>query len=324
MSVYNFNHPRYKNINNYGEPDLIKLIKWNLTRIKPHWPELPSVKPNNIPQFPKYAGADEMIVTYINHSTSLVQFGEENILIDPIWSDYAGPFGKMGVKRSHYPGIKIEDLPNIDVILISHSHYDHLDLPTISELAKKHQPIILVGKGVARYIDYCKKKGRCYELDWWETARLAESSLEFHFVPSYHWSSRFFLDKNTSLWGGFVISSKDDSIYFPGDTGFGDGEIFRMIKEQFSNIRLALLPVGAYRPEWFFSSMHISPKEAVEIFKIIGAKYAVPIHFETFQLSDEEFIDPMLELQHNLTKEKIDHNRFQQLPPGSTFYVPKE
>ncbi len=320
----NFSHIRYKNIGDFGEPDLAKLIKWKFLGNKPHWPELPNKKTSEEVKIEASLQEKEIIVTYINHATTLIQMEEKNILTDPIWSEYAGPYGKFGVKRSIYPGVEMEQLPKIDFILISHSHYDHLDLPSIERLVEKHQPKIITGLGVTKYIDYCRVRNRCYELDWWDKAKFIDSKLEFNFVPAYHWSSRFFFDKNISLWGGFVIASGKDNVYFSGDTGFGNGDIFKMIRQTYGEIKLALLPIGAYKPGWFFSSMHISPVEAVKIFQIIGASHAVPLHFDTFQLSDEGYNEPIDELNMELDLKKIEKQRFQQLKPGEMMRITRE
>lgn len=322
---YNLSNTRYKNIGDFGEPDFSKLIKWKILGNKGHWPELPKSNITEETKIPHLAQKNEIMVTYINHSTSLIQIDGKNILTDPIWSEYAGPYGKFGVKRSIYPGVEIERLPKIDVILISHSHYDHLDLPTIEELVKKHQPIIVTGLGVTRYINYCREsKNRCHELEWWGSFKLEDVNLEFDFVPAYHWSSRFFFDKNVTLWGGFIIKSEKSKIYFPGDTGFGNGDIFRMINQRYGKIKLALLPIGSYKPGWFFSSMHISPVEAVKIFQIIEADHAIPLHFDTFQLSDEGYDEPIKELNKELEHQEIEKHRFQQLKPGEMIKVTNE
>ncbi len=325
LSIFYFQHDHYKNIGDFGEPNFFKLIEWKFTRKKTAWPELPKNKPAlETPNFPSSASKDDIVITYINHSSLLIQLNGENILTDPIWSDYAGPFGKFGVKRSIYPGMAIDDLPKIDFILISHSHYDHLDIPTIEKLVDKHNPIIITGLGVTRYIDYCQqRKGNCYELQWWETVNVYDSVVTFHFVPAYHWSSRYLIDKDTSLWGGFVISNAKNNLYFAGDTGFGDGRIFKQIKEKFGNFKLALLPIGSYKPEWFFNSMHTTPEQSVQIAKILDSDYVIPIHFDTFQLSDEAYTDPLADLKRALNAEGVPEEKFNILSPGWVWYLPK-
>ncbi len=326
ITIFNFTHKKYENIGNVGDPSLFGLIKWKLTRTKPIWPELPANKPitPNI-NIPKKSLNDEIILSYVNHSTMLIQIGGENILTDPIWSSYAGPFGEFGVKRSIYPGIDMDSLPDIDFILISHSHYDHLDIPTIDALAKKHEPRIITGLGVSRYIDYCQEKaGRCYELEWWENVKIVDSEVTFHFVPAYHWSSRYFFDKDTSLWGGFIISREKDNIYFSGDTGFSDGEIFKKIKEKYGEIKLSLLPIGAYKPSWFFSNMHISPLEAVKISKILDSSYTVPIHYDTFELTDDNYDDPLTDLKKAMIDEQVPEEKIKIMSAGSLWKIPAQ
>ena len=316
---------KYHNIGEVGDSNFIKFVKWQFTREKPQWPELPVDRPSfSNPNIPNKVYEDDLSVTYINHATTLIQIGGKNILTDPIWSDYAGPFGKFGVKRSIYPGIDIKNLPKIDFILISHSHYDHLDLPTIEELVKRNNPVILTGLGVSKYIDYCKAGAdRCHEMDWWKALKVKDVDINISFVPAYHWSSRYFVDKDTTLWGGFVISKGDDNIYFSGDTGFADGEIFRMIKKKFGHFRLALLPIGAYKPSWFFSSMHISPLEAVKIFKILESDYAIPIHYDTFELTDDKYDDPLNDLKAALKEQNVSENQFNIVPAGGIIQIPK-
>jgi L-ascorbate metabolism protein UlaG (beta-lactamase superfamily) len=320
-----FGNKRYHNIDDIGEPNFIEFMRWKLARNKPVWPKLAEVNPNiNKANLAKTISGDDIQVTYINHSSFLIQVGGKNIITDPIWSSHAGPFGKLGVKRSVYPGLNIEDLPPIDFILISHSHYDHLDLPTIENITKNHNPQIITGMGVTHYIDYCKKSPeRCFEMQWWENTKTINSEVIFNFVPAHHWSSRYLLDKNITLWGGFVIQHKNKNIYFAGDTGFSDGKLFQTIKDKYGEFRLSLLPIGAYKPSWFFSPMHISPAEAVKIFKILNSTYAVPMHFEVFELADDGYKDPIIDLKKALQTEGIQEYKFNIMQPGNTWLLPK-
>jgi L-ascorbate metabolism protein UlaG (beta-lactamase superfamily) len=323
LSAYIFTQKRYQNISEGGTPNMSDLIKWKLTREKAQWPSLPKVNNVTPVKLQNRINGDEAVVTYINHASFLIQMNGLNILTDPIWSEYAGPFGKFGVKRTIYPGLNIEQLPKIDFILISHSHYDHLDLPSIEALTKNNDNVkILMGLGVSKYIDYCKTTNNCKELDWWDHIENKSSDIEFHFVPAYHWSSRALFDYNTSLWGGFIIQNNKNSIYFAGDTGFGDGKVFTQIKNKFSNITLSLLPIGAYKPNWFFKNMHTSPEDSVKIFKILGSEYAIPMHYDTFQLSDEEYKDPLIDLEQATIKQQIENDKFHILSPGQSWQFP--
>ena len=324
LNIYAFTHKRYENMSEGGDPGTFAFIKWKLTREKPEWPKLPESPPSTPkPAISEEVSGNNIDVTYINHSTFLIQMGRLNILTDPVWSEYAGPFGKYGVKRSIYPGLDIDQLPQIDFILISHSHYDHLDIPSIKELTKYHKPTILTGLGVTKYIDYCQEsKKHCYELDWWGNVRIGESDIIINFVPAHHWSSRYFFDKDTSLWGGFVIQDGKDKVYFAGDTGFGDGQIFKDLKENFGEFRLSLLPIGAYKPNWFFNNMHTSPEQAVEIFTMLNSRNMIPIHFDTFQLSDETYQDPLIDLKKAINKYNIDPEQVHIMKAGDKWKVP--
>lgn len=319
ITFITFGHEHYKNPYKYGDPDFFDFIKWKTTRIRPAWPELPIEKPTAASTtFISQARNLDITATYINHATVLLQIGGKNILTDPIWSSHAGPFGKIGVPRSIYPGIDIDKLPPIDVILISHSHYDHLDLPSLKILTNIHKPKLIMGLGVARYIEYCQENTtNCTELNWWDNKEL--DGVKYNFVPAYHWSSRYILDKNTSLWGGFIITHSEKNVYFPGDTAFGDGEIFKEMRRRYGKINLSLLPIGAYKPSWFFSQMHLSPESAVRIFKILDGDYAVPMHFDTFELTDEEYPEPLHDLKTALKNENISEDKFIILPPGGSY-----
>lgn len=325
LNVYTFTHKRYENISEGGSPNIFALIKWNLTREKSQWPDLPKSFIGHNHQLPDKVNIGEILITYINHSTFLIQIDGLNILTDPVWSEYAGPYGKFGVRRSIYPGLSMEKLPRIDFILISHSHYDHLDLPSIEALTKANNSRIIAGLGVVEAIDYCKvNNDHCIALNWWDEVKVSDTKISFSFVPAHHWSGRFLFDKNTSLWGGFVIQSDKDNIYFAGDTGFGDGKIFQMIKEKFSNFTVSLLPIGAYKPEWFFRNMHTSPEDAVKILNILGSKYAIPIHYDTFQLTDEAYQDPLKDLEAAMQKYKVVKDSFPIMKPGQSIKFSKD
>ena len=314
---------RFNNLYDSSGPGFVDFLKWKFSkdRIKPVWPTLSKEKSMTEVKLAERVYGDDIVVTYINHSTLLLQLGGQNILTDPVWSEYAGLFGKIGVRRSIHPGVELDQLPPIDVLLISHSHYDHLDLPTVEFLANRHQPTIVMGLGVGRYIQYCKTNpDKCLELNWWQ--HWSCDKLEYHFVPAHHWSSRYMFDKNITLWGGFVIAKGKDKVYFAGDTGFGGGHIFHDIKNKYHSFRVSLLPIGAYKPDWFFSYMHTSPHEAVKIFKIIASDYAIPIHFDTFKLTDEEYADPLNDLQVALETEKVNQGKFMIMKPGQSWLVP--
>lgn len=232
-------------------------------------------------------------ITFINHSTVLIQYAGMNLLTDPIWSDRASPFSWLGPRRFSPPGILFEALPRIDLVLISHNHYDHLDLPTLRRLAQRDNPAFVVPLGVAALLS---RNGILAdkELDWWDTAGAITS------VPARHFSARGITDRNRTLWCGYWIATPTGPIYFAADTAFGPH--FEQIRQRLDHPRVALLPIGAYKPEWFMKPVHMSPSEAVEAHRILAPERSIAIHWGTFQLADEAYDDPVLELDQALSR----------------------
>jgi L-ascorbate metabolism protein UlaG (beta-lactamase superfamily) len=222
-------------------------------------------------------------VTFVNHTTVLLQTQGLNILTDPIWSERCGPVSWLGPRRVRPPGIRFEDLPPIDVVLLSHNHYDHCDLRTLKRLARTNAPRLIAPLGNRRFLE---RRGIpvLAEPDWWDAVAIAPG-IVVTAVPARHFSGRGLFDRDRSLWAGFVIGTPSGSISFAADTGFGDH--FALIRERLGEPRLALLPIGAFRPEWFMSRVHMSPEQAVEAHRLLGARTTVATHFGTFQLADD-------------------------------------
>lgn len=256
-------------------------LDWMLRREAGSW-EAVTDAPIGSPPAERIDGVD-LRVTHVNHSTVLLQTQGMNILTDPIWSERASPFGFIGPKRYHPPGIRFEDLPPIDLVLISHSHYDHMDLPTLRRLSDRDQPLILVGLGNAATLEGAGIEN-VEELDWWQTKALGDQ-MNVTGVPVQHWSSRSLVDRNRTLWLGYVVEAPGGPVYFAGDTGLGPH--FAMTRERFGAMRLALLPIGAFRPRWFMKPVHISPDEAVEAHQILQAKTSLAVHHSTFRLGED-------------------------------------
>jgi L-ascorbate metabolism protein UlaG (beta-lactamase superfamily) len=234
-------------------------------------------------------------VTFVNHATTLVQMDGVNILTDPIWSERCSPVSWAGPKRHRAPGIRFEDLPPIDAVIVSHNHYDHLDIPTLRRL---HASRIVTSLGNAALMAKHGVAG-ARDLDWWQSFDLNDR-VRITSVPAQHFCARALSDRNNTLWGGFVISGPSGNVYFAGDTGWG--KHFGEIAERFGSVRLALLPIGAYLPRWFMKPAHISPAEAVDAHLALRAGTSMAMHFGTFQLGDDGEFQPVEDLQRALAE----------------------
>jgi L-ascorbate metabolism protein UlaG (beta-lactamase superfamily) len=268
---------------------LLDLLRWKLTGRPERSPSFISDVELSIP--PRRVEGNGIRVTLVNHSTVLLQQRGSNILTDPIWSERASPVSWAGPRRRRKPGISWEDLPPIDTVLLSHNHYDHLDLPTLRRLAARGDSTFIVPARGSRLLRG-EKIGPVHELDWGESLSLPKVTI--HCVPALHFSRRGITDGNTTLWCGYVIECRERLVYFAGDTAFGPH--FAQIREKFGSPRLALLPIGAYEPRWFMSPVHMGPDEAVRAHEILAAKTSIAIHHGTFQLSDEGLDTPRKQL----------------------------
>jgi L-ascorbate metabolism protein UlaG (beta-lactamase superfamily) len=283
--------PKHFDGKRYFNPDapqargFLDVLRWKFTsRPQPSPRFVPDVTPSKPPAS---VDGSELRVTLINHSTVLLQQSGCNILTDPVWSERATPVNGLGPRRKRSPGVLLDDLPRIDIVLLSHNHYDHLDLVTLRRLAARGQSQFIVPAGVARLLR-SKNIGPVNELDWGDALQLA--GVTFHCVPALHASARSLFDRNRTLWCGYIIETPDRIVYFAADTAFGAH--FAAIRKRFGTPRLALLPIGAYEPRWFMSSVHMGPDEAVKAHEILGATTSIAIHHGTFQLADESLDAP--------------------------------
>ena len=266
-----------------------EVIRWKRTsRAAPSPGFLADVEPCKPP---KRVESGQLRATLVNHSTVLLQQRNSNILTDPIWSDRASPLSWAGPRRRRLPGVSWEDLPPIDTVLISHNHYDHLDVATLCRLALDENCTFVVPAGVGRLLSV-NRIGPVHEMDWGESLPLG--GLTIHCVPALHFSSRGLFDRNLTLWCGYMIESPHGLTYFAGDTGFG--RHFSQIRERFGSPRLALLPIGAYEPRWFMAPVHMAPAEAIRAHRMLGAGTSIAIHHGTFQLADEALDAPRKEV----------------------------
>lgn len=218
----------------------------------------------------------------------------------------------MGPKRVRIPGIRFEDLPPIDVVVVSHNHYDHLDLPTLKRLFSQHNPVIYVGLGNKRLLEKSGIK-KVRELDWWQGVSLSDC-LRLTCVPSQHFSGRGLFDRNKTLWAGFVFEGQGGLIYFAGDTGLGPH--FQQIADRFGKMRLALLPIGAFLPRWFMFPTHLSPSDALEAHFILDAQTSIAMHFGTFQLGDDGRTEAIDLLTNIIAETNMEETQFLILDSG--------
>ena len=250
-------------------------------------------------------------VTFVNHTTFLLQVDGVNILTDPIWSERTSPLkwiGPRGIDRQ----IRFEDLPPIHLVLLSHDHYDHMDIPTLKRITLQHQPTIYTGLGNSRRLAR-HRIGNVVELDWWNTDT-TRAGMRITAVPAQHFSGRSPFDRDTTLWCGFVVESSAATICFAGDTAFGAH--FEQIGQQFPAIGLAILPIGAFRPEWFMSEVHMSPEQAVQAHLQLGAQRSIASHFGTFRLADDGEDEPLERLRAALHDNDLHGTSFWALSPG--------
>ncbi len=303
-AMAHFDGQQFKNQSGIEAKGFGDLFKFLSNRKKEPWtknmdiPYGPAPETNPDPQ--------KLKITFVNHSTFLIQYKGLNILTDPVWSQRTSPFQFAGPERMRPPGIKFEDLPKIDLILISHNHYDHLDANTMRKLAAKFNPKVISPLGISAFV---KKLGfeNTKDLDWWEISSFQE--LRITAVPAQHFSGRGMFDKNATLWAGYVIQSDQKNIYFAGDTGY-DKNIFREIGRHFDSMDLAMIPIGAYKPRWFMSPIHVDPNEALGIHKDVNSKKSIAMHFGTFPLADDGQNDPIADLQKGLSELQIDQDDF--------------
>ena len=250
-------------------------------------------------------------VTFINHSTCLIRINDICILTDPIWSNWAGvPI--FGTRRLKEPGIRIVELPKIDVVLISHNHFDHMDIPTLKILRDKFHPTFIVGLGNREFLNNKGIKG-VIELNWWEN--IFFDGVVINFVPAQHWSGRMPWDIDTTLWGGFVIDTSEGQIYFAGDSAYGN--FLEEIKNKFTNIKVSLLPISP--SDKIFKIQHMNAKDAVQAHKTLNSGLSIGIHFGTFKQSrfEDETIS-ILNLKEAIKTNKIKSDEFILLNSGET------
>jgi L-ascorbate metabolism protein UlaG (beta-lactamase superfamily) len=296
------------------------LMRWQFGGGRFRWPKavdspFPPAKPA------QRIDGEDLRVTMVGHASLLIQVAGLNILTDPVWSDRASPFSFAGPRRVSPPGIRFEDLPPIDIVLVSHNHYDHLDIRTLKRLFEEHGPHFITPLGNDTIIHRAIPDAKISDMDWGDQLSYWDG-VTIDAEPCHHWSARGTRDRRMALWAAFVISTPAGKIYHVGDTGFHEGINYKATREKHGGFRLAILPFGAYEPRWFMKGQHQNPEEAVAGMELCNAAHVAGHHFATFQLTNEAIDAPVAALQQALSARGIEPGRFRPLRAGEVFDVP--
>ena len=297
------------------------LLKWQLSGDRSKWP-VANPSPFEPARPTERIDGSGLRLTMVGHSTLLIQTAGLNILTDPVWSPRVSPLSFAGPKRVNAPGIAFSQLPPIDLVLVSHNHYDHLDLATLKRLQVGHDPLLLTPLGNDFIIENAVSGMRLSGHDWGDRVDIG-NGVAIHVEPVHHWSARGARDRRMALWAGFVIETPAGKVYFAGDTGFHGGANYRLMAEKHGGFRLAILPIGAYEPRWFMAPQHQNPEEAVQGMRLCNAAYAAGCHWGTFQLTDEPIDEPAAKLVEALDDQGVAQERFRALRPGEIWDVPE-
>ncbi|QQR82067.1 MAG: MBL fold metallo-hydrolase [Deltaproteobacteria bacterium] len=306
-----FNGKTFFNPSGRGRKKLKEVIHWSRTRQPMPWPKW--IKQDFEHQIPSKLKSHEAALTYINHDTFLIQTHTTHLITDPIFSNRASPFAFAGPHRVRPPAVSIADLPKIDIVLVTHNHYDHMDIPSLKALYKRSKPLFVVPLRNAIYLHKAGIKN-IHELDWWESL---DHEVRITLTPAEHWSARGFWDRNKALWGSFLIEQNGHKIYHAGDTGYGSH--FSEIYKRLGSPTVSLLPIGAYEPRWFMKEQHMNPAEAVQAHLDLKSELSIAMHFGTFHLTDEAIDEPITHLKQAMISHKISQNHFKVLNFGETW-----
>lgn len=291
--------------------DLGQVFTWLRNRQPARWPGWVENAGFPLPPHRLSTRISDWRATFVNHATVLLQIGPYNVLTDPVWSERVSPFSYVGPRRVRAAGVALADLPPIDVVLLSHNHYDHLDLATLKWLEQRDHPHVVTGLGNAPLL-HANGIRHVTELDWWQ--QVVHGDMILHFVPAQHFSGRGLRDRDMTLWGGLWVQTNAGACFFAGDTGYGPH--FREIRHRLGTPRLALLPIGAYEPYWFMGPVHMNPDDAVRAHRDLGAERSLAIHFNTFQLTDEMIDRPVQDLAVALREHEVADGQFLVLREG--------
>ena len=305
MSEETFNNTNQTTFD--SERSLKEFLKWRFSRKEPE-----AVQIETSDQWKQLGEESKNYAVWIGHSTYLINTGRLTILTDPVFSKRASPFSWAGPKRLIAPAIPLKELPRIDVVTVSHNHYDHLDIVSLKALNKLYpKALFLVAKGDK---DLLVKSGirNVKEFLWWEDTEVKDTI--FTFTPVQHWSARGLKDRNKSLWGGWFMQSSDFTVYHAGDTGYSDD--FKETRSRLGSPDFAMIPIGGYSPRWFMSYHHVKPSESIQIAIDLGTSKSFGMHWGTFVLTDEDILEPAQLIDQELKKLNLSIDFFRTPKPG--------
>jgi L-ascorbate metabolism protein UlaG (beta-lactamase superfamily) len=309
-----FDGVRFGDVYSIPPKSFIEQWRWYRENNKAQWPAHVDNEFTDRP--PARVDSKSWRICHVGHATNLIQTAGLNILTDPIWSERASPLTFAGPKRARDPGIAFDALPKIDIVLVTHNHYDHLDAATLMRLAARDNPRIITPLGNDTIIKSYDSAIQAEAYDWGQRVDLGNNMTAIP-VPARHWSARGLRDRNKALWSAFVIETPAGKIYHVGDTGYGDGSYFKQNRAQHGPFRFAILPVGAYEPRWFMRDQHMNPEEAVQAFRDLGVELALGHHYGTFQLTDEAIDAPEIALVAARQAAGVTPEQFRLLKPGA-------
>jgi L-ascorbate metabolism protein UlaG (beta-lactamase superfamily) len=313
-----FDGRKFFNPTGPGPKSFGELARWQFGTRAEAWPETyPSPFPAASPEARLATGQTRL--TAIGHASCLLQTAGLNILFDPVYVKRASPVQFAGPKRANPPGIPFEALPKIDVLLLSHNHYDHMDLDAIGRIWSRDKPAILTPLGNDKIMRADVPTLEARALDWGQAH--TQSGATIHCVPTQHWSARGTRDRMHALWSSFVITGPRHTVYLIGDTGFGDGGTFQQVASRFPSIDLAWMPIGAYEPQWFMRDQHMNPSEAVQAFGIVKPRRALGHHWGTFKLTNEAVDTPKRDLEAAAGKANLRPDQFTAARPAEVVEI---